>query len=117
MASDARAERAARNENVFRQVNERLHVLANIEESSETLQQFVCECFETTCAAVVELYADEYRAVRSNGARFLTVPDALHTSPEIENVVERHDRYWIVEKRGEAGREAEELAAPDSAPL
>ena len=35
MASDVRAERAARNENVFRQVNERLHVLANIEESSE----------------------------------------------------------------------------------
>ena len=46
--------------------------------------------------------------------RFLTVPDALHTSPEIENVVERHDRYWIVEKRGDAGREAEELAAPSS---
>lgn len=110
MNADPRERRAARNEHMFRQINERLHALARIESSLDPVERFVCECFQASCSAVIELTADEYRAVRADGARFLVVPDGVHTAPQFEQVVERHDRYWVVEKNGPAGAEAEELA-------
>lgn len=58
----------------------------------------------------MRVHPGEYRAVRSQGTRFLICPEAAHTNPEFETVLERHDRYWVVEKRGLAGEEAEYLA-------
>ena len=95
---------------MFRQVNERLHVLAGVGETSEPLERFICECEQTDCSLVLELTPGEYRTVRAEGVRFLVAPDATHTNPEVETVVERHDRYWVVEKHGEAAREADALA-------
>ena len=65
---------------------------------------------------MVELSSDEYRAVRSDGNRFLTVPDATHVDPTLEDVLERHERYWMIGKRGSAARTARELAN-DATPL
>ena len=48
--------------------------------------------------------------MRAEDTRFLVFPEAPHTNSELETVVERHDRFWVVEKRGEAGEEAEYLA-------
>lgn len=110
MVDDARESRAARNEDMFRQVNDRLHILSVIDGASEPLERFVCECERANCSLIVELTANEYRTVRSDGARFLVYPETQHTSPEVESVVEQHERYWVVEKRGEAGEAAEELA-------
>lgn len=111
MASgDEREKRAARNEDLFRQVNERLHDLAVIAGSPEQLERFVCECEQTSCSLLVKLSADEYRAVRANDSRFFVFPEPWHTNPELETFVERHDRYWVVEKRGTAGDEAGQLA-------
>ncbi len=122
MAGDRREARAARNENVFRQINERLHVLATIDASHEpaasvALEQFVCECFLPDCSVVLELTAGEYLSVRAEGTRFLTFPDSSHQDPNIEIVVERHDRFWVVEKCGEAGRIAEALDDSDQSAL
>lgn len=117
MPGDERERRAARNENMFRQVNERLHVLAGIDRSPEPLERFVCECAESGCSHVVELTTDEYRSVRSEGARFLVAPDATHTEPRVEEVIERHERYWVVEKSGAARAEAEDLADDGSSLL
>jgi hypothetical protein len=110
MRGDERAKRAARNEDLFRQVNERLHDLAVISNSAEPLEKFVCECEQTDCSLLVELSAREYRSVRADDTRFLVFPEPWHTSPDWEVVVDRHDRYWVVEKRGTAGDEAEVLA-------
>lgn len=110
MAGEAREQRAAQNEDMFRQVNDRLHVLAVIDGSSEPLERFVCECAQASCSLVVELTPGEYRSVRAEDTRFLVFPEALHTNSELETVVERHDLFWVVEKRGEAGEEAEYLA-------
>ena len=110
MPGDQSQERAARNENLFRQLNDRLHDLAVIDGSPDPLERFVCECDRTSCSLLVELTAAEYRGVRDDDRRFLVFPDPSHTSPELETVVERHDRYWVVEKRGTAGIEAEHLA-------
>ncbi len=110
VVGEERQKRAARNEDLFRRLNERLHDLAVIGGSSEPRERFVCECAQTSCSLLVELSADEYRAVRADDTRFLVFPEPWHTSPEVEAVVEHHDRYWVVEKRGTAGNEAEHLA-------
>jgi hypothetical protein len=63
------------------------------------------------------LTSREYEAVRSEGTRFLVYPDASHTSPDLEEVVARHDTYWVVQKKGEAGVEAEALLGRPGEPL
>ena len=102
---DQRADRAARNEAVFRRVNERL------EEVSETLHVdeagFVCECASIDCAERIELALDEYEALRAVPTHFAIKPD--HLLPENERVVERHGDYVVVEKVGHAGERAREL--------
>ena len=110
MASEAREQRAAQNENLFRQLNERLHTLSAIDGSSEPLERFICECERSSCAVLVELSPGEYRDVRAVNTRFLVYPDAEHTNPELETVTARYERYWVVEKLGEAAEEAEYLA-------
>jgi hypothetical protein len=47
---------------------------------------------------MVPLSAQEYEHVRSAGDRFLVVPD--HIVPDVEQVLEEHSTYWIVEKLG-----------------
>ena len=59
---------------------------------------------------MLELTPSEYRSVRETNRRFLVFPDPSHTDPSLETVVERHESFWIVEKIGEAGDEAESLA-------
>ena len=110
LVAGGRSDRAARNEHLFRRVNERLHELATFDASSQPLDRYVCECFRTGCAQIVELTVEEYQSIRGSGSRFVTIPDVLHTDPAVETVVERHDRYWVVEKTGEAGWTAEALA-------
>lgn len=110
MAGEERQKRAARNEDLFRQVNDRLHDLAVIQGSAGPLEQFICECEQTDCSLLVALAAGEYRLVREDGTRFLVFPEASHTNPEVETVVESHARFWVVEKRDMAGEEAEHLA-------
>jgi len=110
VSGEERERRAARNEDLFRQVNERLHDLAVIAGSPEPHEKYVCECEQPSCSLLVELSSDEFRAVRANDSRFLVFPEPSHTSPDVEAVVERHERYWVVEKLGPAGDEAEHLA-------
>lgn len=40
-------------------------------------------------------------------ARFPVKPDLRHVLPEAEDVVERHERYWVVEKISVAAAVAE----------
>lgn len=105
MTEDARAIRAAKNEDLFREVNERIRGLAG----SDPAQQFdaVCECTDAACREPVALLPAEYEAVRADGARFVVAPG--HDSPPIERILEKTDRYWVVEKFGEAEEEAERL--------
>jgi hypothetical protein len=37
------------------------------------------------------------------------VASDTHVVPDIEDVVERHERYWVVQKRGEAAELAKRL--------
>jgi hypothetical protein len=99
---DARQERSAKNEALLREVNER------IDEVGERLQvlppdkalEFRCECGRPECDTSVSMPVDAYRRMRSDNDRFVLVPG--HEDPKIERVVEREDRYVIVDKRPEA---------------
>jgi hypothetical protein len=98
-------ERAARNEALFREVNEQLAALAERRHEMPEPVGFVCECDNADCTEHVFLTLDEYTRVRRDSRHFLVLEG--HESPEIEDVVERHDHYFVVEKRGAAGAIAE----------
>ena len=94
------AERVARNEASFRQINERLGAGMRALAEPDELLPFVCECGSRRCSAVVELTLVEYEALRARPDRFAVLPD--HVFPEYENVVERHRDYCVVQKIGVA---------------
>lgn len=97
--ADARAERIAENEARFRDINERLRKdLEQLAGEDESLR-FVCECGNASCREGVAIPIEEYRAVRLNVLRFAVVPG--HEIPDLESVVERHERYLVIEKPAE----------------
>ena len=94
----AREDRIARNEALFRSVNERVRELVTSAGAlgSDPSASFVCECGNADCTATVELTVAEYEQVREDPTHFFVVPG--HESPEVEEVVERHERYDVVRK-------------------
>jgi len=99
---DERARKLALNEAFFRDVNERINDQLEVwGHGAPEAVEYLCECSNSLCTFKMELTPAEYEHVRSNGEWFAIVPD--HALPEIEDVVERHDGYWVVSKRGETG--------------
>ena len=95
--SDPRQERLVRNEEAFREINEQVEQrVEHWEELDAAYQNVVCECSDADCAQSIPLTPREYRMVRSSDRRFAVAP--RHDEPEIERVVYRHSRYWVVEK-------------------
>ena len=101
------ATRVAKNESLFREVNERIAEVAEGFENEQT-QNFVCECSRLGCSKAIELSLAEYAAVREHDRRFAVAPG--HLDPEHESVVLRRERFWVIEKDGLAGEVAEEEA-------
>ena len=104
---DAREERLARNEALFRDVNERVRAIAAQHGAEPHVYQFFCECANVDCTFQLDVTLAEYESVRARSNRFLVAPD--HWLPEVETVVEKNDRWWAVEKHGDAAELAEEL--------
>jgi hypothetical protein len=104
---DARQERLARNEALFREVNERVRSIASQHGGGPHVYEFFCECSNADCTFQLRATLDEYEAVREHGDRFVIAPD--HFLPEIENVVQRTEEWWVVEKQGDAAELVEEL--------
>ena len=98
-------ERAARNEALFRSVNEQIHDVDR--RFGAGASEFVCECADDKCVVRLAVPLDVYTAVRSSPRRFILASG--HEDPELETVVERHDGFFVVEKFGDAGRVAERL--------
>ncbi|SRR6266536_2779237 len=96
--------RLARNETLYREVNERVSEVAEqFEADSDTPVGFICECGAADCTEPIPLTLIEYEAIRDEPTRFAVVPG--HERPEIESVVGRHRAYLVVEKREEEARE------------
>jgi hypothetical protein len=100
---ESRGGRVARNEALFRQVNERINDVA---QDAETLI-LLCECGDLECRETLEMTPADYEAVRAEGEFFFIIPE--HEDPAVERVIERRARLLVVEKLGEGGDVAREL--------
>ena len=104
-----REERAATNHALFREVNERVKELNEGFSLVIPLGEWICECANDTCVERITLSANEYEAVRRDRARFFVAPNNEHVWPEVQQVIERNDHYWIVEKNGHRATAAPRL--------
>jgi len=94
-----RLARQARNEALFREVNERIADLGERAEarSADGTVDFLCECGEDGgCGQRVRVPVDVYERVRSQDDRFVVRPG--HETPELERAVEWTDVYVVVDK-------------------
>ena len=82
------------NEATFRDVNEGMEV----GQDAAGLFAFVCECGRLGCNQLIQLTRPEYEAIRTHPRRFAILDG--HEILEAEKIVERHDRYLVVEKTG-----------------
>src|SRR3954466_12936858 len=82
---DERRVRAAKNESLFRAVNERIEDISEAFDLSKRAIDFVCECADPNCSAVIELTHEEYESIRRAPTHFAIKPG--HEMPEIEQVM------------------------------
>jgi hypothetical protein len=91
-----RERRIGRNEEVFRRVNEQIEQVNEAFGAVSGTMTLVCECGDTSCIEQIELTPAEYDELRSDPTLFAIRPG--HEIPDVEDVVERGDRYWVVKK-------------------
>ena len=98
---DATAEQRARNELLFREVNERVEEISEeLNATSDSMISFVCECSRADCRERIAMPQTRYEALRANPKHFAVL--AGHEDSRIEGVVERDQDFLVVEKKGEA---------------
>ena len=112
---ETRLEPRARNESLFREVNDRIEELsANVEAQGIApeggLVEFQCECGRDGCTERLRLTIAEYEHVRADNDSFAIAPG--HETPEMEAVVEENERFVVVDKLPEA----EPLVGADGQP-
>jgi hypothetical protein len=97
-----RRDRLARNEVVFREVNERIEKLIRegewLEPSAREPESLdvLCECGNAECSTGLRIALSEYERVRSEPTHFLVAPG--HAIPAIEDVVTSGAEYEVVTK-------------------
>lgn len=110
-AQNARGERAARNEALFRRVNERVEEVSKAFEPILGDSDFFCECADIDCMEKIRMTLSEYEALRDASTHFAVKPG--HILPENELVVDERAGYVVVEKIGRAGERAADLDPRD----
>jgi hypothetical protein len=96
-------ERLARNEAIFREINERTRSLQERfgpDDPTTSYEEFLCECGDQMCVERVKLTVGEYESVRADSRQFVVRPG--HSVPRVERVAEENDRYVVVVKLGDA---------------
>ena len=99
-------ERAAHNQSLFREVNERIEGLPN--RPPAVYELFICECCLDGCSETISLTVEEYEGIRAHPARFAVLPG--HVDWTVERVVDSaFGRYDVVEKIERAAEVAAHL--------
>jgi hypothetical protein len=102
--------RLARNEVMFRAINERIRELADrFQQDPGDALAFVCECADETCVERIHLTTEQYDDVRGIPARFVVVT-GHEATPLVERVVYRSEQFVIVRKVGIAADTVRELS-------
>ena len=110
MSARISPEGAARTQSLFREVNDRVQRPNKRSNGDTPLAEYVCECASADCVERITLTFGEYQTIRRTPTYFAVVPNYLHVVPEVERIVGKTDRYWIVEKTGVAA----EIAVAES---
>ena len=113
-----RNERAARNQALFREVNERVVELLQggfhpVEGDGSRLE-ILCECANASCHERIHLTAEEYQAARASTFTYPIKPG--HEWPDVERIVSEHDGYVVVEKVGETAEISVQLGFAEPQP-
>jgi hypothetical protein len=95
--------RLARNETIFREVNERIEELAQRGELD--LLDILCECGNPDCKEPLRVSVVEYERVRQQPTDFFVAPG--HVIPAIEKVVDEKQSFDVVRKLAEEGEPAQ----------
>lgn len=105
------AQRAAKNQSLYRSVNEEISqlnvALSEAAPDTEPIGEWICECADPACTERIEATRGEYETVRASGRTFIVRPG--HIYPEIERVTAENERFMVVEKFDKSGRIAEAL--------
>ncbi|TMM15381.1 MAG: hypothetical protein E6F98_02240 [Actinobacteria bacterium] len=101
-----RDESKARNEELFRNVNEQIEMLSQTVEREDPVMEYLCECDRPDCYEKVKATRAEYETVRTEPTHFIV--SVGHQDPSVERVLASNDRFVIVEKQGDAARDAKE---------
>lgn len=91
---DPREERIARNEALFREVNERVSEVSDADAAERI--DFLCECGDARCTESISLTRAEYERVRSDPLLFGVKPG--HAIADAEEVIEANERFEVVRK-------------------
>ena len=87
--------RAGGEQILFREINERIRILA-----ADNYSCFLCECANLNCIETIEVPLWEYEQVRRVPTHFVVRPE--HVIREVELVVASGPGYVVVEKFGAA---------------
>src|SRR4051794_26467785 len=110
---DAARVRAAKNQSLMREVNERIEQLAQGKPSIlEELQRsrpidLACECMHDTCTERITMTIAEYEQIRADSNAFLVRPG--HHVREVEEIVREEADYAVVGKLGAGAAVADRL--------
>jgi hypothetical protein len=88
-----REDRLARNETLFREVNERIE---EVRSQEQDWIDFLCECGVEQCKDPIVLTVAEYEQLRADPTTFAVAPG--HSIDDIEDVVSKTERFHIVRK-------------------
>ena len=100
-----RRQRLAKNEALFRDVNERVEKIATEHADPEVIE-FLCECVDIECLVRVELSVQAYERVRADSAQFVVTPG--HEFLDVEDVIDRQPGYVVVRKHPDTQPAVEE---------
>jgi hypothetical protein len=108
--------RAARNQALFRTVNDKLKGLSESFSAIVGTHVIACECADLNCIESFDIESEAYSEVRAHPRRFVVLRG--HIYPDIERVTAENDGYVVVEKFAAAGEVSEAIyegKAPDPA--
>jgi hypothetical protein len=101
---------AAENQALFRNVNARIEEVNRLFDVFTPFASWTCECWQIACIERIDMTLEEYAAVREKPTTFAVYASDDHFEPRVEDVLQRHERYWVVEKIGAAAERATELS-------
>lgn len=107
MIKTAKKLKQVENEVIFRKANE--HAINQLEEILQSAKDnkelaretkiplfFFCECSDETCRLRIRMTPKTYKQTHADSSCFIVLPG--HNSPDIEDIVKKHKKYYVVEK-------------------